>query len=124
VAFENELQTTKSLKTPFYFTLSKLTNSKNKYTGVLCIAKEITEVKAIQNVLSERNEELNSIIYNISHEIRGPLTNILGLLDIIGKELNELPEESKLSNELVAVKSYLEFITESSNKLNSVIFYL
>lgn len=61
--------------------------------GLSVLIKDITEKKqkeqeilALNQQLTERNFELDQIVYKISHDIRSPLTSILGLVNIIKLE--------------------------------------
>jgi PAS domain S-box-containing protein len=63
---------------------------------------DITDVKIIEEqlvknnkVLKKTNEELDRFVYSTSHDLRSPLTSILGLVDIIAEETEE---SSTLSN--------------------------
>ena len=64
----------------------------NQPSGVLCIGYDITQLVIQKGQLSyayhaieERNNILQNIAFAQSHLIRMPLTNILGLIDILSK---------------------------------------
>lgn len=51
-------------------------------TMVLRIATNVTELKSLENSLQRKNEELEGLIYSLSHDLRGPISSILGLLNV------------------------------------------
>ena len=55
--------------------------------------REITEKKKRELLIKKQNETLRSIIYQQSHELRKPIANILGVVDIV--DLSELSEHNK-----------------------------
>ncbi len=61
--------------------------------GVACLCQDITEFLSVKKNLAMKNESLSKIAWQQSHEIRGPVTTIKGLLNIIND--HELTEEDK-----------------------------
>lgn len=69
--------------------------------------KNIAEMfKEKSHLLEKSNTELDSLVYSLSHDIRSPLANIVGLAEIGSEETEE--EE---------LKSYFKNITKSAYKL-------
>jgi PAS domain S-box-containing protein len=78
----------------------------DKTIGIYGVYVDITERKKIEEELKIRNAELDNFVYKVSHDLRAPLSSILGLvnlskvpgnaddphtyLDIIGKKVEEL----------------------------------
>lgn len=76
-----------------------LFNSENEPSGMLCIGNDITEsiaekqalldanqeLNKSQSVLSKKDEEIHQITYGLSHVMRKPLANILGLAMMLEK---------------------------------------
>jgi PAS domain S-box-containing protein len=61
--------------------------------GLSILVKEITEKKRkeqqileLNKELTDRNFELDQIVYKISHDIRAPLTSVLGLINVLALE--------------------------------------
>jgi PAS domain S-box-containing protein len=87
----------------------------NKATGYVqditerVLAEE--EKSAISSELLQRNQVLEEFSYSVSHNLRSPLANILGLCDMIERKL----KEGKL--DIAPVK----MLTESSRRLDSIL---
>jgi|GEM_PF-2944574 len=81
------------------------------------VVKDITELRRTSNLLKEKNAELekanaelDKFVYSSSHELRAPLTSILGL---IGIAKMEDPAENQLN--------YLNLMEQSVNRLDKFI---
>src|SRR6478736_234205 len=82
---------------------------KGKVVQFVAIESDITDRKAIQQVLIDRNEELIKInaeldkfVYSASHDLRAPIASLLGLIEVAKFEpdrekINELLEMQKKS---------------------------
>ncbi len=86
-------------------------------TGTQSVLKDITEVKKKENELKKlineltnRNNEMMQFNYIVSHNLRAPIANIIGLCNIIGLASTE--------NEL---ENMLEHIRSSSVKIDEII---
>ncbi|MEQ9261933.1 MAG: ATP-binding protein [Owenweeksia sp.] len=53
---------------------------------VLGVSTDITELKELENDLKTRNFELEEFLYNASHDLRGPVSSLLGVADLIKRE--------------------------------------
>ncbi len=87
----------------------------NRATGYVQDITERVEAeeerKAISNELILRNQVLEEFSYSVSHNLRSPLANILGLCDMIERKI----KEGKL--DMAPVK----MLTESSKRLDSIL---
>lgn len=73
--------------------------------------KEIEREKQnYQKQLEEKNKDLNTLIYKITHDLRGPVCSILGLTEIARKDLEE--------------NEYIVKIAESALKLDTILISL
>lgn len=73
--------------------------------------KEKEEALEISNKeLQKRNDELDRFVYSVSHDLRSPLTSILGLIDV-----------SKMCTTTSEIQDILEMIKQSVDKLDSFI---
>ena len=71
------------------------------------------ELKARNKELKKKTEELDKFVYSISHDIRSPITSILGLIDIMRIELRDQ-----------LAQDYADKIGESIDKLIQYIDHL
>ena len=116
LSFEFEFLTAKT-KRFFHATLVPEKNSNEEVETVLNISRDITEIKVVENTLIQRNAELRKVnfeldrfVYSASHDLRAPLTSILGLLNLVKKEEN-----------LKEIHNYHNMIETSIIKLDEVV---
>jgi len=63
-----------------------------RVVGVHMVARDITEKMQTQAKIFEQNQDLQQFTYIVSHNLRGPLSNALGLVDLLCTEEPESPE--------------------------------
>ncbi len=94
---------------------------------ILGIVRDISERKEERKKLENKNKELkkttselDSFVYSASHELRAPLTSLLGLVDIMKKEESESEKLVKLNmmeNSITRLDDFIgEIIQYSQNK--------
>lgn len=103
---------------PFSASFNYISSENNPRHNVLVVAKNVATLVEIQRRLEESNDDLKTLIYRLSHDIRSPLTNILGLTDMMASMLE--PLESRVSKPLVNV---LEKIIFSAKKIDVILHY-
>ncbi len=54
----------------------------NKTIGIYGVYVDITERKKVEEELKIRNAELDNFVYKVSHDLRAPLSSILGLVNL------------------------------------------
>ncbi len=108
---ERILKTKKGRPIPVSISAALLHDGDNETDGILCIAKDISAQKKKEEELRKKNDELNSFIYRVSHDIKGPLSSVLGLIYLAKSEIDE-PE---------AVSEYINLIEQSANRLDRII---
>lgn len=59
----------------------------DKILGVISISRDITERKAFEARLEEKIRELDTFIYRSSHDLKGPLASLQGLLNVAKSEV-------------------------------------
>ena len=98
----------KSLPVSISFSLFK--NESNS-TGFLLIAKDIQHFLMATDALKQKNDELETLVYRVSHDLKGPLASVAGLFQLLEHE------EETLEN----LKYYLNLIQESTVKLENTL---
>lgn len=88
-------------------------DASNTLVGALAVITDITDMKKAQQKLQEKNEELDAFVYKSSHDIKGPLASITGLVNLA------MEEESS-----VVVRKYLDLILRSTQRLDNLILEL
>lgn len=86
---------------PVLFSTSLLKNKSNKVTGVIGIARDISDKKQIEEKskkymshLEKVNKELDQFAYIVSHDLKAPLRAIANLSEWIQEDLGtEIPED-------------------------------
>lgn len=73
-----------------------LFNEDNSYKGALGMVTDITERRKNEKIVEQQNaelikahSELDGFVYSVSHDLRSPLTSMLGLLSFIEEESQE-----------------------------------
>jgi signal transduction histidine kinase len=92
--------------------------SKNKeITSVLYSASDITESKLSKELLEQKNRELQKtnleldhFVYSAAHDLRAPLTSLLGLINLTKQESQD-----------VQITTYMNFMEKSIKKLDGYI---
>ena len=112
-----------------------VTNKKKEHAGTIMTLENITEKKSAEIErdkmtadLTQRNKDLEQFTYIVSHNLRAPVANILGLSDIllesenVGKEIQDALKALSLSaNSLDRVILDLNHILQVSSQVNAKI---
>lgn len=78
--------------------------------GIFGVYVDITSQKMIEEELKVRNTELDNFVYKVSHDLRAPLSSVLGLVNLAQHPGNQDDP-----------KSYLKIIGERVNQLDHFI---
>ena len=78
--------------------------------GIFGVYVDITDQKMIEEELKVRNTELDNFVYKVSHDLRAPLSSVLGLVDLAQHPHNNDDP-----------KAYLKIIGEKVNQLDHFI---
>jgi PAS domain S-box-containing protein len=78
--------------------------------GIFGVYVDITAQKIIEEELKVRNTELDNFVYKVSHDLRAPLSSVLGLVNLAQHPRNEDDP-----------KAYLKIIGERVNQLDHFI---
>ncbi|HEX8516284.1 MAG TPA: ATP-binding protein [Bacteroidia bacterium] len=77
------------------------------------ILQDITETKLLEEELKATNKELETFIYRASHDLRGPLSSIIGLTNV---------SKSEVTDEIS--KKYFQMVEASALKLDATLVSL
>ena len=88
-----------------------LVQNEDASVNFLLIAKDIKQFLMATDALKQKNEELETLVYRVSHDLKGPLASVTGLFQLLEHE------EETLEN----LRYYLNLIQESTVKLESTL---
>ncbi|MGZ5244024.1 MAG: PAS domain S-box protein [Bacteroidia bacterium] len=71
---------------------------KDDFNAILVNSKDITAQKKLEQKLHSKIFELDTFIYRISHDLKGPVSSIEGLLNLISTQTKDIEFEEILSN--------------------------
>lgn len=77
------------------------------------VQTDITERKKIERDLIESNSELDTFFYKASHDLKGPLASILGIVNL-----------ARLENKEVVIENYFKMIDTSVRRLDRTLMDL
>ncbi|MGA9295706.1 MAG: PAS domain S-box protein [Ignavibacteriaceae bacterium] len=105
--------------------ISPVRNSADKITHYIAIKEDITEAKEIQESLkklaaelTQQNKYLEQFAYIISHNLRSPVANIIGIIETLkDSSLTKEEEEELMSGLFFSSKKLDEVILELNNIL-------
>lgn len=70
----------------FDFTITSLYDDCGDVIGVMIVGKSIDEIKSKDRIIKNQNESLSIIAQLQSHQVRQPVSSILGLLNLIKED--------------------------------------
>lgn len=94
---------------------NKVKVSDDKFTkeGFIYFFRDFSELKKTESALEQKNKDLNTFIYKVSHDLKGPLTSVIGLIHIAKEESNDQN-----------VLNYLDLIEKCTQRLDVVLIDL
>jgi len=78
--------------------------------GIFGLYADITDRKKVEEELKVRNSELDHFVYKVSHDLRAPLSSILGLVNL-----------AKLPNNTDGLDHYLDIVGKKAEQLDHFI---
>ena len=87
-------------------------DQQDKVSAISCFSRDITEARIDQERILRQNQQLRKIAWIQSHEVRSPLANIMGLVQLL--TATDMPGEEFLN--------MLSMLKTSADQLNQVIF--
>jgi PAS domain S-box-containing protein len=91
--------------------LNPIVDGDGDILGLCCISRDITENYLYTRRIEEQNEQLRKIAWIQSHEVRAPLSDILGLISLIREGIIPAAEYGKT----------IELISQAANNLDTVV---
>ncbi len=133
--FEGEILNYKKDKTPFwnFLRLSPIFDSEGNVTHFVGFQNDITQRKLAEQQIEQQNKEilktnaeLDRFVYSTSHDLRAPLTSVLGLLSFIedeSKEPDTLEHASMIRRRIKQLDDFIQNILDYSrnNRLQASI---
>ncbi len=123
-----------------YYYLFSVRDAGGEIVGWATVSRDITERKRVEaerekllKTLERKNEELESIVYVSSHDLKSPLVNIQGFSEELKNQCHQLDEllrntalQQDQSNAIIdlidsSIPESLEFIRSSGVKMESLI---
>ena len=95
----------------FAISFNPIKNIKGEITGVGCFGKNITRQLKAEKAMLAQNNKLKNIAALTSHEIRGPVASLLGLIHILDRKNMANPDNHEI----------IELIFEAGNEIDAVI---
>lgn len=86
-------------------------NEKQEITGISCFSRDITERQLYLTMIERQNAKLREISWFQSHQVRGPLSNIMGLVDTFNHDDAADPNNAKI----------IEYLKQEALKFDGVI---
>jgi PAS domain S-box-containing protein len=113
-----------------HFMISVVSPMKNHFAT---ITTDITAIKQIQEIISDKNKELENYLYAASHDLRSPLVNIHGfsqrlqtqtdsiktILSVCRLESEQMAEIDKIANK--GIPKTLNFIFSNVTKMDTLL---
>ncbi|MDQ3051008.1 MAG: PAS domain S-box protein [Bacteroidota bacterium] len=84
--YEIQISSTNGEKKWCMINCSLIRDEARKFNGLLVTYFDITDRKLTEDKLQLAERELNTFIYKSSHDLKGPLSSILGLINLLEKE--------------------------------------
>ncbi|MGI4864051.1 MAG: sensor histidine kinase [Janthinobacterium lividum] len=88
--------------------------------GVHMLARDITEKTRIQEELAAQNRDLQQFNYIVSHNLRAPLANALGLAEMLDQEVAGSPEFEQTRTFLLHNLHQLDQVLRDMNTILSI----
>ncbi|WP_153799161.1 PAS domain-containing protein [Foetidibacter luteolus] len=67
-------------------TFNAITNEEGEVTGVVCFSRDVTDKQTQEEKIKQQNTALKEIAFTNSHIVRRPLSNLLGLTDMLSED--------------------------------------
>jgi two-component system, chemotaxis family, CheB/CheR fusion protein len=89
----------------------------NRHDGAIITFNDITEIKRVQDKLSRINADHDTFIYAVSHDLRGPLTNLYIIISLLKEAVDCKSQDPEIKN----IRDLIDMVDKSTNNLNNII---
>lgn len=89
----------------------------NQNAGVIITFNDITEIKKVQEKLARINADHDTFIYAVSHDLRGPLTNLFIIVSLLKEAIRTDSGDPRYQE----IKDLIELTDKSTSNLNTII---
>jgi len=92
----------------------------NETIGIYGVYVDITDRKKVEEELKTRNTELDNFVYKVSHDLRAPLSSILGLVNLAklpGNTDNPLDYMEIIGEKVQALDNFINDVLSHSKNL-------
>ena len=97
---------------PVTVSVSEISAAGENAKGYVLLAKDLKQFYIFSDALKKKNKELETFVYKVSHDLKGPVASVIGLLDLV---VNGSEEDRVL---------YLDMMKQSLQKLDKSIVSL
>jgi PAS domain S-box-containing protein len=97
----------------FELSVSRMTEMAGQGSRFIVLSRDITERKKAEEVLKNKNMELERFTYTVSHDLKAPLVTINGFLGLL--------EQDILANRTDRIKSDVKYITTATQKMERLL---
>lgn len=89
----------------------------NLHDGAIITFNDITEIKKIQDKLARINADHDTFIYAVSHDLRGPLTNLYIIISLLKDAVDCKSKDPQTKN----IRDLIDLVDKSTTNLNTII---
>ncbi len=100
--------------TVFEVGFNPIYNNSGEVTGTVCVARDVTQMLVAESEIKEQNKKLRDIASLSSHELRGPVAAIIGLVGLLETADITNPEKQPI----------IDHLKLTSKKLDDVIHHI
>lgn len=97
-------------KTVFEITINPIFSTNNAIIGVGCFAHDVTDSLIKQKAIERQNEKLKRIASLSSHELRRPVSSLLGLVPLIDTDNYANPDNQVIISHIATVTKELDHV--------------